>query len=394
MQFATLVFYAITIGILMFRCDAQVPVSGTPQRPPVAPVKPVVDDYHGIRVSDPYRYMEKLDDPAVQSWFKGQDDYTRSVLARVPGRDRLLTRIKELDQTVPQVRVLRLHGDLYLVAKQMPGENVFKVYRRDGLNGQDTLLVDPEKVTLAPAAQKKGGNTIWEFPAASHDNKYLAVCIIPGGSELDGELHVFDMTTGRETGDIITRIGVEAWDAYWLPDNRSFVYGHIQQLPPGAPESEVRQKFRAYLHVLGTDPANDKPVFGYGVVPSISVDPSQISSIQIPYGSNWALGLVNGSVTPNSAYYIAPANTIGQPNPPWRKVADMSDDVTSIVVHGDDLYALTYKDARHYKVVRMDARKPNLTSAEVVVPAGEAVIQELSSAQDAMYLRLLDGGMG
>jgi hypothetical protein len=132
------------------------------------------------------------------------------------------------------------------------------------------------------------------------------------------------MTTGRETRDVITRVGAEAWEASWLPNNRSFVYGHIQQLPPGAPESEVRQKFRAYLHVLGTDPTKDKPVFGYGVVPSISVDPSQISSIGIPFGSNWALGVVNGSVTPNSAYYIAPANTVGQSNKTTRNQASSS----------------------------------------------------------------------
>lgn len=393
MRLLPLLSPALSIAMLTLHANGQGRLSSTPQAAPVAPVKPVTDDYHGVGVSDPYRYMEKLDDPAVRSWFKGQDDYTSSVLATIPGRDRLLARLKELDQTVPQVEARRLPGDVYLVFKQMPGENVSKVYKRNGLHGQDTLLVDPEKVKLAPAAQGKGKNTIWGV-IVSHDNKYLAVCIIPGGSELDGELRVFDIDTGRETGDVISRIGAEAWEASWLPDNRSFVYGHIQQLPPRAPESEVRQKFRAYLHVLGTDSVKDKPVFGYGVVPSIDVDPSEISSIQIPYGSNWALGLVNGSVTPNSAYYVAPAASIGKPNPQWRKVADMADGVTSIVVHGDQLYALTYKDAPRYKVLRMDAGKPNLRSAEVVVPAGQAVIRGLHAAQDALYVDLLDGGIG
>jgi prolyl oligopeptidase len=367
--------------------------SSSPLPPqPVAPVKPVTDDYYGTKVVDPYRYMENLNDPEVQSWFKGQDAYTRSVLAKTPGRDRLLARIKELDQTVPQIQAARLPSDLYLVYKQTPGEDVSKTYKRKGLNGQDTLLVDPEKVKLAPAAQSKGKNTDWGW-AVSQDGKYLADLIVPGGSELDGELHVFDIETGRETGDVISRIGAIPWQAYWLPDNRSFVYGHIQKLPPGAPESEVRQKFRAYLHVLGTDPAKDKAVFGYGVVPSIDVDPSQNSSIQIPFGSKWALGLVNGTVTKNSAYYIAQVSRIGGPNPQWRKIADMADGVTQIVVHGDELYALTYKDAPRYKAVRMDARKPGLRSAEVVVPAGEAVIDSLASAQDALYVQLLDGGI-
>jgi prolyl oligopeptidase len=216
-RFATLIISAISVAGFTPLSSAQAPVLNTPQAPPVAPVKPVVDDYHGIKVSDPYRYMENLDDPAVQSWFKGQDEYTRSVLARITDRDRLLARIRELDQTVPQVQALRLPGDRYLIAKQLPGENVFKLYRRDGLNGQDTLLVDPQKVKLAPDTQSKGENTIWGVPALSQDNKYVAVCIIPGGSELDGELHVFELQTGRETGDIITRIGAEAWDAYGCP---------------------------------------------------------------------------------------------------------------------------------------------------------------------------------
>ena len=87
----------LSIALLTFHANSQERVSSTPPTAPVAPVKPVTDDYHGIGVSDPYRYMEKLDDPAVRSWFKGQDDYTRSVLATIPGRDRLLARIKELD---------------------------------------------------------------------------------------------------------------------------------------------------------------------------------------------------------------------------------------------------------------------------------------------------------
>ncbi len=392
MRFAPLVISAFSLTTFTSLINAQAPLSSAQQASPVAPVRPVIDDYHGIKVSDPYRYMEKLDDPAVQAWFKGQGDYTRSVLDRIPGRDLLLARIKELDQTVPEVVAIRLPEDHYLIFKQLSGDNTWKLYKRNGMSGEDILVADPEKVTLAPTAQSKGKNTLLGY-ALSPDEKYLALCIIPGGSELDGELHVFDMATGRETGDIIPQVGAEAFKPYWLPNTRSFVYGRIQQLAAGAPETEVRQKFRSYLHVLGTNPTDDKPVFGYGVVPSISVDASEISSIQIPYGSGWALGLVNGSVTPNSAYYVAPVSAIGQPKTPWRKVADMSDGVTNIVVHGDELYALTYKDAPRYRIVRMDARKPDFKSAQVVVPAGQAVIQDISAAQDAIYVTTLDGGV-
>ena len=195
------------------------------------------------------------------------------------------------------------------------------------------------------------------------------VGIVPGGAEANAELHVIETASGRETGDVLCRgVGAEAWDPHWLPDNRSFVYGRMQTLRPGAPATEARQKFRSYLHVLGTDPEKDPPVFGFGVVPSIVVDPSLIASVSTQRGSRYALGVLNGSVTPNSAYYIAPVDSIGKPNPTWRKVADFADGVTDIAIHGDDLYLLTYKDAPRYKIVRIDARRPDLASSEIVVP--------------------------
>jgi protease II len=131
-----------------------------PQPPPAAPVKPAVDHYHGIAVSDPYRYMENADDQAVQSWMKAQDDYTRAMLVRIPGRQRLLSRIEELDNSVPQVWAVGLPGDLYLVEKRLPGEQAFKIYRRTGLPAQDSLLVDPQKITLQPASHSKADEYI------------------------------------------------------------------------------------------------------------------------------------------------------------------------------------------------------------------------------------------
>jgi prolyl oligopeptidase len=165
---------------------------------PVAPVRPVTDDYFGTKVVDPYRYMENLQDPKVQAWMKAQNDYTRAVLASIPGRQQLLERIVELDQSVPQVFAGRLPGDLYMVGKMLPSDNTWKLYLRPGLNGQDRLLVDPEKITLAPADQGKGKNVIGGL-AVSNEGQYIAFGIVPGGDELHGELHVIEAATGRES---------------------------------------------------------------------------------------------------------------------------------------------------------------------------------------------------
>ena len=65
----------------------------TDPQPPDTPVREVVDDYFGTKVSDPYRWLENSRDPEVIAWLKAQNDYARAILASIPGRDQLLDRI-------------------------------------------------------------------------------------------------------------------------------------------------------------------------------------------------------------------------------------------------------------------------------------------------------------
>jgi prolyl oligopeptidase len=358
--------------------------------PPVAPVRPVTDEYFGTKIVDPYRYMENLKDPEVQAWMKSQNDYTHANLDAIPGRAHLLARIKQLDQTVPQVQAQRLPGDVYLIMKRLPMEDVVKLYIRRGINGEDKLLVDPEKMALAPANQGRGRNAIL-YLTPSLDNKYVAVGIAPGGAERNTEMHFIETASGRDIGDVIQR----AWGGgiSWLPDSHSLVYIKLQKLPPGAPATETEQKVRTYLHVLGTDSEKDPAVFGYGVVPSISVDPTYSAAVIAPPDSEYAFGVINSGVSPNSEFYIERVSDIGKTNSVWRKIAALSDYVSDVEIHGNDLYLLTYKDALRYKVLRVDARHPDIASAKTVVPPSQAVVSAISPSQDALYVQLLDGGL-
>jgi prolyl oligopeptidase len=141
----------------------------------------VTDEYYGTKVVDRYRYMENLKDPEVQGWMRGQNDYTRAVLKKIPGRQRLLARIHEIFESAPaQVSYVRaLPGDLYFYEKILAKESIPKLYVRSGLQGTEKLLVDPEKIALAAPKQAKGKNNIQYF-APSGDCKYVAVGIAPG----------------------------------------------------------------------------------------------------------------------------------------------------------------------------------------------------------------------
>jgi hypothetical protein len=77
----------------------------------------------------------------------------------------------------------------------------------------------------------------------------------------------------------------------------------------------------------GTDPEKDTPVFGFGVIPGMEVDPSLIASVRTNASAKYALGILDQSVEPNKAFYLTTADSAGNTGTAWRKVADLSDDV-------------------------------------------------------------------
>ena len=114
----------------------------------------------------------------------------------------------------------------------------------------------------------------------------------------------------------------------------------------------------------------------------------------VPIGSKYVFAIVNSGVSPNSEYYVTSLEALNQTPIPWRKIASLDDDIASFDVHGDDLYLLTYKDTPRYKVIHMNLSATNLSKAEVVFPASEAVVTGVGTARDGVYVQTLDGGEG
>ena len=355
--------------------------------PPAAPVRPVTDDYYGTKVADPYRYMENLKDPEVAAWFKSENDYTRSVLSAIPGRAALLARIKVFDEgafaRVSDVR--RLTGDRYFYEKRLATEDVSKLYMRDGLAGDEKLLVDPAKL-----ARAGGPHYVISYYAPSLDGRYVAVGISPGGSE-DAVIHVVDTSTGSETGDLIDR--AQFGSPSWLPDGRSFVYNRMQKLGPGSASTDRELNSRVYLHRLGESADQDTMVFGNGLA-GVKFIPTDIPIAGISPGVSQAMGMILHGVQNEKTLYAAPLDTLSSSNIPWKKICDVEDDVTGFDVHGDDLYLISHKDASRFRVVHTKLSNPDVAHADVIVPQSQAVIQDISAAQDALYVQTLDGGIG
>src|SRR5262249_41002331 len=353
--------------------------------PPKAPVREVTDTYSGTRVVDPYRWMEDTRNPEVVEWMKAQNAYARSVLDRLPLRNELLKRLSELSNATISISGVQRVTGKYFYFKVAPGENDRKLYMRDDLSGEERLLVDPEK--LSDAAKRYSIN----YFTPSQDGRYVAYGISPGGSE-DAELRVAETATGRDTGERIDR--AQFASVAWLPDGRAFFYNRLQKLSADEPPTERYQKSRVFLHTLGMDPEKDAPLFGYEVSPAVKIEPALIPFAATIPGSPYVFVYLTSGVEPNVRIYTSPLASIGKMPISWRMVADFADEVAAIDAHEDELYLLTYKNTPRYKVIRTSLSSPDLTRAQVVVPASEAVVTSIAAAKDALYVQKLDGGIG
>jgi prolyl oligopeptidase len=356
--------------------------------PPSTAKHDVVDSYFGTNITDPYRWLEDLKSAEVSAWMKAQNDYTRSVLDRIPGRDNLRARIAELDNTGVQVNALQSFGGRLFYLKRTAGDDNRKLYVRDGAGGPERLLLNPETLTA------DGVHYSIDYYQASPDGKLVAIGISPGGSE-DSVLRVLEVDSGRDLGDRIDRAQFGA--VFWLPGNRSFFYNRLQKLAPSDPRTKAYLNSRDYIHELGNDPDKDIAVFGNGVSAGLSINEIDFPFVVLQPRSNYVLGVVPHGVQNEVSVYVASleqAQNAKGANIPWRKLADTSDEVTGFDLHGEDGFFVTHHNAARFNVKRFNLRDGDAAHADVVLPASDAVVTSIAAASDALYIQKLDGGLG
>ena len=358
---------------------------GAPATPPVAAVKPVVDAYFGINVTDTYRYMEDLSAPDVQQWARGQADYARSALDAIPGRAGLLARIRQLDGAAAErvQNVSLAAGGLVFYEKRKAGDQQAKLYVRKGWQGGERLVVDPDKAGGA------GAHAI-DFFQPSNNGRYVAYGVSAGGSEA-AVIHVVDVASGKEVATPIDRAQFSYVN--WLPDDSGFVYLRLQAFPAGAAEAERLRNSGTWLHRMNGKGA-DTLVLGPRVNASLNVKFDEFPFVQPLPGTPWRVATAINGVAQESDLYAAPANKPLDVDTPWRKLFGRDADVTGYAVHGDDLYLLSHQNASRFKVLRTSMSHPDVALASIVVAPGREVVDRIAAAKDALYVKTHDGTLG
>ena len=373
-----LLFLPATFAALAF-----INVSAAAESNPKTAKRPVTNEYQGVKVEDPYQWLEKDDDPAVKAWSDAQNQKTRAYLDKLPDRAAIEKQLTDwFAKTAPTYSgLVSRPGILFAMKFQPPKQQPMLVT----LASPDDLK--SEKMVLDPNTLDATGKTTIDWFVPSLDGKYLAISISQGGSE-DGTLHIYETATGKALSDTIAHVQypTAGGSAAWNADGTGVYYTRFPRKGE-RPDADLNFYQQVYFHKVGTSDSEDTY--------SIGKDFPRIAEVvlETSHDGKYVVATVANGDGGDFAFYL-----LG-PSGEWKQISQFSDQCKAAVLGRDQaLYLLSNADAPHGKVLRLALDTPELAKATVVVPAGEPVIQrsalsaQLVATADALYVGDLIGG--
>lgn len=331
---------------------------------------PVTDTYHGIDVSEDYRWLEDGSSEQAIAWTKAQRQRTRAYFDGIPWRDALRTRVEHLLRSERTAYKALLSGGttFFALKVQTPRQQPFLVSLTD--------LDDPatERLVVDPNAIDPSGETTIDFFVPSPDGKRIAVSLSEHGTE-DGSLHVYDVTTGKVVDEPIPHVNLMGGSVAWRHDSSGLWYTLCAD-PAG-----FRQQ--VWFRELGTAP--DRVDLAAGFADERIAEHFLSAS---PDG-HWVMDRVQKGDGGEWQVFLRTQAADGT----WWQVADIADRCVLAVLGTDAMYLLSRRDAPHGKVLRLPVTGGvTAADAEEIVPAGDLVIEDLSVTRDTVWVVNMDGG--
>jgi prolyl oligopeptidase len=351
-------------------------VAPAPAAAEATPRRPVVDRYHGVEVTDDYQWLEDTDAPEVRAWVAAQNRRTRAALDALPGRGAIERQLTEIYNApvASYTRAAHRGGKLFALRTRPGGQQPFLVV----MPSADERAA--ERVVLDPNVLDPSGQTAIDLFTPSHDGRRVAVALARNGSEV-GTLRVYDVETGRELGDAIERVSnpTGGGSIAWAPDDAGVYYTRYPR-EGERPAADMEFFQQVYFHALGSDPATDRYELGR--------DSPRIAETELTTSADgrYLLAAVANGDGGEFAHYLR------SPDGAWRQITRFEDGVTAAAFGPDALFLTSHHGAPRGTVLRVPLATPALASATVVVPQGEAVIEDVVPTATRLYVVDLLGG--
>lgn len=360
---------AILIGMQVLSSQAQ-----ASDRPTVAPVEAVTDDYYGTKVVDPYRWMENDKDPRWLPWLRSQAAAARHTLDAIPARERFLESAKALSGDLVSVQKVASVGQTRFVQRRAAGAEDSMLFVRRGRE-PERLLVDAAKIA--------GADQVLDWWQASPDGRYVAIGLSKRGSEAS-VLHVVDAASGRLLPDRIPNndFGIVGW----LPDGSGFTYlTFIGE--KGTPSYYANSEPR--LHMLGSS-APDRLLINRTNTP-VPLSSEQFAVV-VPQPDSVTAVLAVADGRQEEAFYRADTSALATGSATWTRISDFDDLVVGAKISGDNLWLLSRKENSNGSILLTSASKPDLTTAKQVVIPGNPVVEYIVATKSGAFVQTIEGG--
>ncbi len=345
--FGALISWSIAAGGFAASTDS----AQTPAYPPARRTAQV-DDYHGVKVADPYRWMEDIDSPETRAWVAAEDLFSRRFLDAIPGREAMTQRLRDIWNFERWTAPVRFGGRWFYS-------------HNDGLQNQSVVLVteDPAgtaRTLIDPNTLSTDGTVALRETAVSADGRLFAYALSEAGSDWQ-VWHVRNVDTGADLADTLE--WSKAGGATWRKDGTGFYYTAYDPPRNGAALKAVNQFEKLYFHRLGTPQSADRLIY------SRTDDP------------NWFIG---ATVADDGRHLIVTAslgtdvrNTLlvqdlTRPGAALRPViARPTATFDTVGNDGETLLVRTDLDAPRFRIIAIDLRHPEPAAWRTVVPEQE-----------------------
>jgi prolyl oligopeptidase len=342
---------------------------GAAEDPPTARRLDVKETLFGVAVEDPYRWLEDVNDPAVQAWMAGQDEAARAVLGALPGRDRLLRRFREL-YYVDAVSAPLRRGGRYFYTRRHADREKAVVYWREGAQGAERVLLDPNTMSA-------DGSTALGVWVPTYDGGKVVYAVRPNNAD-EATLHVMDVASGR-VSDVDVIEGGKYAEPAWTPEGDAFYYTWLPT-DPTIPVADRPGRAEIRFHRLGTPAAADRPVH-----PSTG-SARTFLSVDLSRDGRWLFVYISHGWNSTDVYL----RDLRAADQAWRPLVVGQDAIHVVHPWRDRFYILTNDQAPRFRVMRAEATRPERSAwVEIVPEADGAVIEEMRVLGDHLVLGYL-----
>ncbi len=353
---------ALLVAALTAGCQSTMAIKTKPY-PETRKDTTVVDDYHGTRVADPYRWLEDDRSTETAAWVAAQNAVTQDYLAQIPYREQIKQRLTELYDYPKEGTPFRV-GEYYFFYKNDGLQNQSVLYYQKGLDGTPEVFLDPNTLS-------KDGTVALNTVTFSKDDRYAAYSVSRSGSDWV-DIYVMEVATRKQLADKIEWVKFSG--ASW--GDGGFYYSRYDAPAEGASAYSAKNEFqKVYFHKLGTSQAEDRLIY------EDKTHPLRYFSGFVSDDFRWLFIVGSEGTSGNEILY----KNLTVPNASFKTLfKGFANDYSIVDCIGNTAYVLTNAEAPNFRLVSVDLNAA-VPVATDVIPESENLLEWATTAGGAIF---------